>query len=323
MYEDALVAQTAADTVAWLSRTDMLITAKQRLYVARMRELQLEEVLPRSERCPQRIARVRALARKQLDDVRELLELVRDTFEQMPPQLRRGSASRLGTGADLLSTSGTQALSAAVVFVDSLPNIPASDCTDGDCPVCLADLFPEDVEEHDDVVALGCGGGAHRFHRGCIRGWAAVSARCPLCREAFGEKFMSSAASSSVARSPSRPPLPQRLSPVGRRAADADDRHQQPSSHVVSACPWPVARLRPREQRACSEQPRRAASAQREEGTRDRGSFCLGVVGREVVAFSRSPGSAPAAARGSSGPALRPPRPPQTTRAARPQGIRS
>merc|ERR1719192_483401 len=100
---------------------------------------------------------------------------MRDTLNQLPPQLL-GAAP-----AEAMASASSNALEGAAAFVDRLATLPGG--VDGDCPVCLAELRPG---EEGDVVALGCGGGVHCFHRSCIRGWATLSARCPLCRETFG-----------------------------------------------------------------------------------------------------------------------------------------
>lgn len=129
--------------------------------------------------------------------------MLRDTMAAMPPQLT-AAATRAASGAVQNPTTGAAAV--AVAFVDGL--MKAAPC-DGDCPICLSELAgctgsqggADGVGDGDgenfggecqaqgcqgsDVVALPCGGGAHRFHRGCLRGWAKLSARCPLCREGF------------------------------------------------------------------------------------------------------------------------------------------
>lgn len=169
-----LIAQAASDTLAWIGRVELLIAEKQRHYLSRMRELELEKMLPIGQRCPLRQARVRTLAGKQLDDIRELLELLRDTLDQLPPQLR-GAAP-----AAALASASEGALAGAVALVEDLPRLSGG--AEGDCPVCLSDLCHAGA----DVVALPCGGGVHCFHRPCIRNWATVSARCPLCRSVFG-----------------------------------------------------------------------------------------------------------------------------------------
>eukprot|EP00929_Paragymnodinium_shiwhaense_P034063 TRINITY_DN18577_c0_g2_i1.p1 TRINITY_DN18577_c0_g2~~TRINITY_DN18577_c0_g2_i1.p1 ORF type:complete len:458 (+),score=69.35 TRINITY_DN18577_c0_g2_i1:89-1462(+) len=170
---DHMVARATEMTVAWLDRCEKLIAAKQRHYVSRMHELYLEMSLPPKEQCPVSQARARRLAGKQLEDIRELLVMVRDTMEQLPPQLR--------FMAPAAATSASEdALASAVTFVDALPACTSS--AGGDCPVCLSELCGGE----DEVVALPCGNGTHCFHRQCIRDWAGVSARCPLCRDAFG-----------------------------------------------------------------------------------------------------------------------------------------
>mmetsp|Transcript_34395 Transcript_34395/g.94720 ORF Transcript_34395/g.94720 Transcript_34395/m.94720 type:complete len:493 (-) Transcript_34395:52-1530(-) len=198
---EVTVAQTARDTIAWLDRVELLISAKQRHYMSRMQELELESAMPANQRCPLRVARVRSLAGQQLDDIRELLELVRDTLDQLPPQLQRLAP------ADALNSASNSALVNAGAFVNALPALPLG--VPGDCPVCLSELRPC---ENLDVVALPCGGGAHCFHRPCLGNWAGVSARCPLCREPFGAALSTSivspaspASSSGGARRPSSP----------------------------------------------------------------------------------------------------------------------
>lgn len=139
-----------------------------------MEEVALEYEMPPGERCAKSIARSRTQARKALDDVRELLWMLRDTMAQLPPQLlqaapRDGMASTAFGGPD-----------AAVRFIESLP--AATAVVDDDCPICLSELGADG----EPVVALPCGGGAHRFHRRCVRDWAKLSSKCPLCRTPFG-----------------------------------------------------------------------------------------------------------------------------------------
>lgn len=187
---DDVIARVAADTLAWVSRVEAMITAKQLEYANRMRELQLEMLAPACQRCPVSIRRVRGLARKALADVRELMHMLRDTIMAMPPQLT-GAATRAAGGA-VQSPAGDGATS-AVAFVDGLA--AAAACDDAVCPICLSDFAcgrsasdgaAFGAGDDDTAVALRCGGGAHVFHRACLRDWARLSSRCPLCREGFG-----------------------------------------------------------------------------------------------------------------------------------------
>mmetsp|Transcript_60895 Transcript_60895/g.145139 ORF Transcript_60895/g.145139 Transcript_60895/m.145139 type:complete len:465 (-) Transcript_60895:112-1506(-) len=180
-----LVVIAARDTVAWLNKVDSLVSAKQNHFVMRLQELELECSLPEEQQCLKRQARVRHIASKQLEDIRELLTMVRDTLEQLPPQLQRLAP------AQSVRSASSSALASASAFVDSLARLGESACG-GDCPVCLSELSP-----NEDVVALPCGDGLHRFHRQCIKNWASVSACCPLCRQTFNGDH--SAVSSDVA----------------------------------------------------------------------------------------------------------------------------
>lgn len=169
---DPRVAQAAADTLAWLARADLLIADKQRHYANRIRELRLEASAPPDLRRPDRIARIRGLALQALEDVRELLELVKDTMQNLPPQLLPAMSAS--------SASTPSGRAAATEFLARLPAKPVA--ANGDCPICLDELSATGA---GDVVCLPCGGGAHSFHRQCIMEWAALSAKCPLCRECF------------------------------------------------------------------------------------------------------------------------------------------
>lgn len=188
---DPLVAKAAADTVAWLGRVEELVVMKQRHYANRMLELQLEYSAPSDMRRPTRIARVRTLARRELADIRELLELMRDTLDQLPPQLTPANLAHVARGAPAVD---------AVAFIDNLEAAPSE--PHGDCPICLAELGGS--TEDGDTVALACGRGAHRFHRGCLREWAQLSTQCPLCREGFGGSSGLKAVGSTVASAVSR-----------------------------------------------------------------------------------------------------------------------
>lgn len=166
--------------------------AQQHEYIKRVLELQLEVALPVEERCAARAARLRAAARSSLDEIRRQLVALHDAVGQLPPQLRSsGSLRARALGGDV---------SAAAEVVKNLPCL-STPAETGDCPICMCDLAsaPDEVctssgactlegpsEADAEVVALSCGGGAHRFHRRCIRDWAQLSARCPLCRQGIG-----------------------------------------------------------------------------------------------------------------------------------------
>lgn len=287
--EESLVAKAAADTLAWLNRTEQLILAKQRHYLSRMRELQLERMLPTTERCHKREAWAKKVAKQQLKDIRELMAMMRDTLDQIPPQL-------LGaTPAEAMASASSSVLEDAVAFVDGLAALPGG--VDADCPVCLTELRPG---EDRDVVALGCGGGTHCFHRSCIRDWAKLSARCPLCRDTFGVRGPATVAAcvregtspqshtvcpsnsrghespTAVPQSATRKPSPAKGAERCRQPTRAPD--SRPPSHQA-------LRLRPR---ANSEQRVRPAFPKLHGPS-------LGVVGREIIRDSPGAQAAPAA----------------------------
>ena len=47
------------------------------------------------------------------------------------------------------------------------------------CPICLEELFPEDVENANEVIELKCN---HMFHKGCLDPWIKINKNCPLCK---------------------------------------------------------------------------------------------------------------------------------------------
>merc|ERR1719506_3704280 len=114
---DSYVARTATDTIAWLRRTELLVTAKQNHYLSRMRELEMEKSLPLRDRCPFRQERVRSLAMRQLHDIRKLLAMARDTLDQLPQQIRQAIFG-------VASASPSEMLAEAVAFIDGLPALP-------------------------------------------------------------------------------------------------------------------------------------------------------------------------------------------------------
>jgi len=273
---DQAVARAAADTLAWLSKVDGLIAAKQSHYLSRMRELELEAALPANQRCTLRQARVRTLAGQQLDDIRELMALVRDTLDQLPPQLRR-MAARDGSNAGVsAAASAACAGKAAASFIDSLPSVEQTGaCSALDCPICLADLY-EQSEERLEVVALPCQGN-HCFHRPCIRNWAEVAACCPLCRECFVTSPLESEAQPLAAPS---------VEPVAEAAPDVAVSEDAMLPHELGIRRPPQVPVAPR---PCAQADRNSAQAsgyRPAETGRSRGgarSPSLGIVGREVV----------------------------------------
>mmetsp|Transcript_54168 Transcript_54168/g.100051 ORF Transcript_54168/g.100051 Transcript_54168/m.100051 type:complete len:582 (-) Transcript_54168:68-1813(-) len=194
---EALLAQAAADTLTWLAGIELLISEKQQEYAQRMLQLQLEAAVPNEERDSDRITSLRASARESLDEVRELLGLLRSALDQLPSHLHDApdniSVEPSIPDLGLQTRPGGQAcpsmaeVAAASAFVERLPSIPSQGCRSGiptDCPICLHALFDaKQPARSEEVVALPCGNGTHCFHRHCIHEWVRLSACCPLCRK--------------------------------------------------------------------------------------------------------------------------------------------
>ena len=47
------------------------------------------------------------------------------------------------------------------------------------CSICLEELFPEDVENSNQVIELKCN---HMFHKECLDPWIKTNKNCPLCK---------------------------------------------------------------------------------------------------------------------------------------------
>ena len=47
------------------------------------------------------------------------------------------------------------------------------------CSICLEELFPEDVENANEVIELKCN---HMFHKECLDPWIKTNKNCPLCK---------------------------------------------------------------------------------------------------------------------------------------------
>ena len=47
------------------------------------------------------------------------------------------------------------------------------------CSICLEELFPEDVENSNQVIELKCN---HMFHKECLDPWVINNKCCPLCK---------------------------------------------------------------------------------------------------------------------------------------------
>ena len=47
------------------------------------------------------------------------------------------------------------------------------------CSICLEELFPEDIENSNQVIELKC---SHMFHKDCIDPWIKTNKNCPLCK---------------------------------------------------------------------------------------------------------------------------------------------
>lgn len=236
----------AADTLDWIVRVEGMISAKQVEYTKRMDDLQAELDLPEVDRCGPRICWSRSRAKTAVDDMRELLWMLRDTIDRMPSQLLQaapadGMASMPGIGE------------VATRVVDELLDIPAASlsCGDEDCPICLSAL----TGGEDSVVALPCGAG-HRFHRQCMRDWARLSERCPLCRAVFA----------SSANGQPQQPQPAAPGPSASPAAVVEVVQSPPRSSATPAAPSAA--------RAFSVRPRRMQPQSRS----------IALAGREVAA---------------------------------------
>jgi len=190
------LAQAAADTLTWLAGIELLISEKQQEYAQRMLQLQLEAAVPAEQRNTERIAALRASARESLDEVRELLGLLRSTLDQLPTHLHEAPESIAVASAvpdpTVARPVGAHAcpsmaeVAAASAFVERLPSVPFRGNRAGiatDCPICLHTLFESHPTRTHEVVALPCGNGTHCFHRHCIHEWVRLSACCPLCRK--------------------------------------------------------------------------------------------------------------------------------------------
>mmetsp|Transcript_6283 Transcript_6283/g.15059 ORF Transcript_6283/g.15059 Transcript_6283/m.15059 type:complete len:566 (-) Transcript_6283:43-1740(-) len=193
-HTEALLAQAAADTLTWLAGIELLISEKQQEYAQRMLQLQLEAAVPSEERDSERITSLRASARESLDEVRELLGLLRSALDQLPTHLHESPPDHFAsTMPDLGLPVGAQAcpsmaeVAAASAFVERLSAVPSQGCKTGiptDCPICLHALFDaKPPSRSEEVLALPCGNGTHCFHRHCIHEWVRLSACCPLCRK--------------------------------------------------------------------------------------------------------------------------------------------
>lgn len=176
---------------------------RQREYVRRMLELQLEGALAPEERCPDRTAAARSRARSALEDIREILGAMNNTVDELPARVRSAAPVRAATRG--VRDSDRDAVMRALSMLEALPT-PEEDSAE-DCPICLDSLACAPCEDSAagpsegsdaDVVALGCGRGAHRFHRCCIKGWAKLSVQCPLCREPIATATRSPRASRSL-----------------------------------------------------------------------------------------------------------------------------
>ena len=47
------------------------------------------------------------------------------------------------------------------------------------CSICLEELFPEDIENTNEVIELKCN---HMFHKACLDPWIKINKNCPLCK---------------------------------------------------------------------------------------------------------------------------------------------
>lgn len=47
------------------------------------------------------------------------------------------------------------------------------------CSICLEELFPEDIENSNQVIELKC---THMFHKECLDPWIKTNKNCPLCK---------------------------------------------------------------------------------------------------------------------------------------------
>ena len=47
------------------------------------------------------------------------------------------------------------------------------------CSICLEELFPQDIENSNQVIELKCN---HMFHKECLDPWIKTNKNCPLCK---------------------------------------------------------------------------------------------------------------------------------------------
>lgn len=205
--------------------------------------------------------------------------MLRDTLEQLPPQLTESVLASASAG-------NAPTLDAARSFIQKLPESHVHE-PGSDCPICLSAMT-------SDIVALPCGSGRHCFHRECILDWAKLSTRCPLCREGFGNCCKVKQHSAPCSPVSSRVPSVAELSVLSETPSvrnpsenlhtrsntrDTDSRTisrppllptRQPQQHNL------LARLQP------ASKPSRSSSEPRSEN-RIGSAASLGVVGSEIA----------------------------------------